>query len=274
MSERDDRHLSIGQFAEAARLSQKALRLYHQLGILSPTYVDPESGYRYYLAKQLQSARLIRMMRQMDMPLATIREVMANQEADPAQAQAMVERYVQEFETRVAEVRQTAALLKSALSGKEIEMTFEVEVKEVPVRQIASLTGRIKVGQLDRFIRRSLTTLSEVVEGQGGQLQGEPFGIYHGPINQEEDGPIEVCWAVTGPVTGDDEIVVRELPGGLLAVAAARGAECQFPAILGAYDAACEWIVANGYEITDSPQEVWYSGPGEDARMEICWPFR
>jgi len=69
--------LSIGNFATAAQLTLKALRLYDQLGILRPSYVDPESSYRYYHNDQLTRARLIRMMREADMPLATIRQVLA-----------------------------------------------------------------------------------------------------------------------------------------------------------------------------------------------------
>lgn len=44
----DQRHdmLSIGGFASATQLSLKALRLYDQLGILKPRYVDGDSGYR------------------------------------------------------------------------------------------------------------------------------------------------------------------------------------------------------------------------------------
>jgi DNA-binding transcriptional MerR regulator len=42
----DTRHnlLAIGAFADAAQLSLKALRLYAQLGILPPSYVDRDSG--------------------------------------------------------------------------------------------------------------------------------------------------------------------------------------------------------------------------------------
>ena len=40
--------VTIGRFAEAARLSQKALRLYAESGLLEPAWVDPGSGYRYY----------------------------------------------------------------------------------------------------------------------------------------------------------------------------------------------------------------------------------
>ena len=81
--------LAIGAFAGAAQLSLKALRLYAQLGILPPSYVDPDSGYRYYHAQQLHRARLIRMLRQIDMPLATIRRVLA---ASPIEAQQLLQR--------------------------------------------------------------------------------------------------------------------------------------------------------------------------------------
>ena len=48
--------LTIGEFAEATRLSPKALRLYAEHGLLSPTRVDNDSGYRYYRTEQLHAA--------------------------------------------------------------------------------------------------------------------------------------------------------------------------------------------------------------------------
>jgi protein phosphatase len=40
--------LTIGTFAKASRLSPKALRLYDELGLLTPARVDPVTGYRLY----------------------------------------------------------------------------------------------------------------------------------------------------------------------------------------------------------------------------------
>jgi len=40
--------MSSGAFARASGLSRKALRLYDELGLLSPARVDPHSGYRFY----------------------------------------------------------------------------------------------------------------------------------------------------------------------------------------------------------------------------------
>ena len=94
--------LSIGAFAAATHLSLKALRLYDQLGILQHTFIDPQSSYRYYGADQLRTATLIRLMRQIDMPLATIRSVLA---ASPTDAEAMITNYRLEVEARVDQVR-------------------------------------------------------------------------------------------------------------------------------------------------------------------------
>ena len=52
--------LTIGAFAKASRLSPKALRLYDELGLLTPARVDPDTGYRRYAPEQLeQGLRLL-----------------------------------------------------------------------------------------------------------------------------------------------------------------------------------------------------------------------
>lgn len=51
--------LTIGAFARGSRLSAKALRLYDELGLLTPARVDPVSGYRFYDPAQLERARLV-----------------------------------------------------------------------------------------------------------------------------------------------------------------------------------------------------------------------
>ena len=54
--------IPIGEFASASLLSQKALRMYGENGLLPPAWVDPDSGYRYYRLEQLHTAALIGML--------------------------------------------------------------------------------------------------------------------------------------------------------------------------------------------------------------------
>src|ERR1700729_853181 len=69
--------MSIGEFARRSRLSPKALRLYDELGLLEPARIDGDSGYRYYSASQFDRARLIAALRQLQIPLAEIKSIVA-----------------------------------------------------------------------------------------------------------------------------------------------------------------------------------------------------
>ena len=102
------------------------------------------------------------------------------------------------------------------------------------------------------------------------------FGIFHGAINEPDDGPIEICIPVDGNLKAEGDVQVKQLQGGSAACVVMIGTQTDFPAILGAYDAAADWIQKNGYQMADSPREVWHSGPGsgEEPKMEIVWLFK
>src|SRR5690349_10392635 len=156
MNEARHHLLPIGAFAGAAQLSLKALRLYAQLGILKPSYVDPDSGYRYYHAHQLHHARLIRMLRQIDMPLATIRRVLA---ASPIEAQQLILEHCAELEERAAQARRAVHDVMAFIPQEEPTMALEVTVRTLAPQPIVSITRRVKVEQLGQFIGDSLKTL-------------------------------------------------------------------------------------------------------------------
>jgi serine/threonine protein phosphatase PrpC len=67
--------MTIGEFAVAAGLTPKALRLYDELGLLRPARVDPATGYRTYVAAQLARARSVAGLRRVGVPLARIGEI-------------------------------------------------------------------------------------------------------------------------------------------------------------------------------------------------------
>ena len=70
--------MSIGQFAKLTHLSVKALRHYHDTHVLAPAVVDPDTGYRYYEHSQAHRAHLVRRLRDADMPLAEIAELLGS----------------------------------------------------------------------------------------------------------------------------------------------------------------------------------------------------
>ena len=153
-------------------------------------------------------------------------------------------------------------------------MTYEVTIKNIPTKQVLSLTHHIKVDKLDRTIRQSLDTFQTLLTEQNTSPSEAPFGIFHGPINMQEDGPIEICQPVAENIATKGEVTLKELAGGQAACVMMVGKQTDFPEILNGYDTAADWIQKNGYEMTEPPREVWHAGNGPDARMEIVWLFK
>jgi DNA-binding transcriptional MerR regulator len=70
--------VTIGRFAHLTGLSIHALRHYDDVGLLTPTEVDPGSGYRRYRRDQVRLARLIGELRWIHLPIEEIRQVLAD----------------------------------------------------------------------------------------------------------------------------------------------------------------------------------------------------
>jgi DNA-binding transcriptional MerR regulator len=266
--------LSTGAFANLSRLSLKALRLYNQLDILRPLHTDPQTGYRYYGPAQLPRARMIRNMREMDMPLAEIRRVLAMADVSQAQAELVIHQYLELRTRQLEQIQKLARQFIQQLKPEANKMSLEVEVKEIPTQQIVSITRHHTVDGLGKQEEKDIGALFSLANDLGARTFGAPFGIYHGPVNETEDGPVETCLAVDGKVEGRADIEVKQLEGGKAACVVITGEQCHYPELLGAYDAAADWIQKNGYETTQPPREVWYTGPGPDAKWEIVWLFK
>lgn len=73
----DEDLLSIGRFSRLTGLSVGALRHYDELDLLRPADIDRFTGYRRYRRAQLETARTIARLRDLEVPLEEIRDVLA-----------------------------------------------------------------------------------------------------------------------------------------------------------------------------------------------------
>ena len=272
MVNREPDLLSIGAFSSVTRLSHKALRLYGSLDLLPPARVDPDSGYRYYRSAQVRDARLIRALREVGMPLATIRRVLAG---SPRQAQTLMQSYVISLEEQARRARAALPDLVAETATFSLDPQMEIFVRQEPQQAIISITQRVLVGHLPEHLRVTLQELREIAADRGLIETGHPFGYFHGIVSEEDDGPLEVCLPVSQETASTDRVRSTTLPAGRAAYAEAVGATAWYPALLHVYDAVYDWITTNGYEIDGSPRETWrHSFPLQGAPdMEISWRF-
>ncbi|KUL48726.1 hypothetical protein ADL22_09195 [Streptomyces sp. NRRL F-4489] len=157
--------LTIGAFARASRLSPKALRLYDELGLLTPAHVDPHSGYRHYAPAQLERARLVAWLRRLGMPLARIREVC---ELAPGPAARAVAAYWERVESEVAARRDLAAFLVDQLTRKDPAMTDQHPYTAGPLAmRCAALTDQGLVRTVHQDAAYAGRHLLAVADGYG-----------------------------------------------------------------------------------------------------------
>lgn len=262
--------LSAGRFAQAAGLSRKALRHYDQVGILKPEYTDPETGYRYYSWDQSDRARLIRMLRAMDMPLITVSAVL--DAADPEEAMRLVTESRQDFEGRVEDVRRASHRVLAYFRKENDQMSVEVKVQDFPAQKAVSIRKSLSVPAFHQSIPVAIRRLHEHITSQGAALAGDPLCFYYGPVNENDDGPVEFCWPFTGEVQPAGEIVVREIPAHQAAVGHASLEQSRYPEILDVWDGVVQWVHEHGKKMTEetiTTYEIW----PEDETVIVVVPF-
>src|SRR4051794_10085367 len=115
--------LSIGDFSRMTYLSVKALRHYHDVGVLEPAEIDPDSGYRFYVPSQVGVAQMVRRLRDLGMPLDEVRTIV--QTPDPAQRDATLVAHLQRMEQQLAETQQTVASHRALLQQPQDALAVE-----------------------------------------------------------------------------------------------------------------------------------------------------
>ncbi|GLW54040.1 MerR family transcriptional regulator [Kitasatospora phosalacinea] len=275
----EERLLTTGEFARRGLLSPKALRLYDRQGLLPPDRIDPDSGYRYYRPERLATARLIVRLRGLDMPLAVVAEVLAL--PGPAAAER-VAAYWAAVERRTASQRTLADHLRVQLSGLEgIDEMYRIEQRDVPEQLVLTEQRRAKPEELDRFIPEATARLEAVAAAHGG-VAAAPFVVYHGDVNEDADGPVEVCVPVdparAGELTAAGPTAAhRTEPAHREAYTTITKAQVEYPQILSAYDAVCAWMERTGTPRTGPGREVyfadWATAEPSDQVCDIAFPI-
>ena len=117
----DDDLLSIGRFARLTGMSVGALRHYDELDLLRPAAIDRFTGYRRYRRAQLETARTIVRLRDLELPLDEMREVPAMD--DPAEQRRRLSTHRARIEARTNRLTRLLHVVGRMTDGKDPIMT-------------------------------------------------------------------------------------------------------------------------------------------------------
>jgi len=248
--------MTTEEFSRRSQLSIKALRLYDRLGLLRPAIVDERNGYRRYDENQLFTARLIVLLRSLDMPLHEVGRVVA---AAGHEAADMIECYWASQERRFAAQRQIAATLRPGVANSDPPSgQLPLHERYVPEQLVLTEQRHVYLGQLI-WTQEAAGRLAAHAERCGG-VAGRRFVIFHGLVSADSDGPVEVCVPVAHLPDDPAELAWRVEPAHHEAFIQVTKVHFEVPAILSVYDQLTQWTAAPGRKQTGSPREVYAPG--------------
>lgn len=255
----------IGDFSKISNLTVRALHHYEKLGLLIPEHVDGETNYRFYSAKQLETANKIKFMQQLGLSLKSIGEVLNSEDM------SLLENYYaireEEIGEELEELKKKQSIIKiyreNIKGGNEMEK-YNVGLKEVPNRRVMSIR-RVLPGFNDEG------TLWNELYGelmrQNVKMTNPPMGmtLFHDKEYREEDVEVEVQSTIEGDYDDTDDVKFFDAEGFTMASVTFSGSFEQMPEVTQAIG---QWIEVNGYVISGPMVNISIVSPAQDPNPE------
>jgi DNA-binding transcriptional MerR regulator len=260
--------LTIGEFATVTHLSVRTLRRYHEAGLLDPAVVEPSTGYRYYSIEQIPPAQVIHRLRELDVPLAEVKAILATDDAQ--QRNDLIAGHLRRMEETLERTLGTVASLRQLLRPDLHEL--RVELRSVPARTVAAISGDVPLTRVLGWYDAAMAELDAACPVS--DRTGPPGGRYANELFTEGAGPVTVYRPVRDPhPSGRIEVV--DLPAAELAIAVHAGPHDDIDVTYGRLGA---WVLGHALAVDGPIHETYLVGPGDTEapgrwRTEIGWPI-
>jgi DNA-binding transcriptional MerR regulator/effector-binding domain-containing protein len=247
----------VGVFARATRLSVSALRTYDRLGLLSPV-TDGR-----YTVEQFPRAGLIRRLRELEVPLPEIADMLA---ADtPEQARDTMERHLARIAARAARLGEIAGSLHTFLDEDPVYL------RRRPPQHTARLIVNAPLRELAGASEEGFADLFHTLDEQSVEPSGPTGSRFLSDGLDDPTLTVELFVPVQRSVRPAGRTVPGRLPAAVLAATLHHG---RHDTVERAYRGLGRWVAAHGHDLAGPAEELYVvpQGTDESLRTEVAWP--
>ncbi|MER7244050.1 MerR family transcriptional regulator [Kribbella sp. NPDC000426] len=262
------RGLTIGEFAVATHLSVRTLRRYHESELLVPSTVDRSSGYRYYTTDQIPSAQVIHRLRELDVPLAEVRKILATD--DPAVRSELIAGHLDRLQDSLDRTRAAVTSLRRLL--RPVPGDDVVELRSEPARLVAGINDVVDLADVLSWYAGAMAEI-DAATAANARL-GPLGGHYDNDLFTTGRGAVLVYRPVADPPS-HGRVQPVELPAAELAVTIHSGPHDDIDVTYGRLGS---WVHDHALAVAGPVQETYTVGPQDSPdpstwRTEVAWPI-
>jgi DNA-binding transcriptional MerR regulator len=268
-----------GEFSHLARVSKRSLQFYDEMGLLKPTFIDRQTGYRYYSAKQLPRLNRILALKELGFSLDQIREMLQAEISDEAIEGMLLLKKAEVEQMVLHELQRLRSIEARLQQNRRGHDAPDVVVKSIPAQRFFSVRAILPSPE---ELLHLLHLLQQVLPSRIDQRTLGPLaGVVYTDGFTLRNNDVELGYLLKKPVpdpvmlAGAYELQMRELPAvQTMATAVQMGSPDLVFTALGRIG---HWIEVNGYRIAGPYREIGLdlprSGRFDEMVIEVQMPI-
>jgi DNA-binding transcriptional MerR regulator len=255
---------TIGEFSTATHLSVKALRHYHDVGLLEPVAVDPATGYRSYSVAQVPAAQIIKRLRDLEMPLEQIGVVLdAADRGDTDERDRVILVHLEQMEARLEQTQASVASLRGLLEGRPTELV--VEHRTLAATDVLAIRNVLTWDDAETWLQESFARLHAALDGAAVEPAGPDGALYPSEFFEAHAGELVAFVPTAGPVDAGHGLEALRLPAVEVAIAVHDG---PFDEIDRTYGALGAHVASRAIGVRGTLREHYL----DESHSEVAWP--
>lgn len=259
--------MGIGDFSRMTFLSVKALRHYHEVGLLPPAEIDPDTGYRRYDLSQVPTAQVIRRLRELDMSLDDVRAVI--QAPDVGARNEAIVAHLRRMEGELEHTRATVESLRLLLD-EHSPPPIAVEYRVSEAAEAFAVREQVAQAEMFDWLEAAFGELHRLV----ARRAGPDAALFSSELLEEELGELVALVPVESAAEARGRVEPLQLPRVEYAIAVHTGS---LESVDRTYAALGAVVAERAIGVQGPIRETYLVGaddtPDEAAhRTEIGWP--
>lgn len=212
---------TIGSFSNLCEVPVKTIRYYSDIGLLEPSYIDPETSYRYYDYDKIKELKTIQVLKDCQFSLKEIEQALKGEDIKKLDIRLKekteeLKHQQEQITKQINNIQQIMEYIKNDkafIPGPTLSSCY---IEKRPDLQVVSIRETINIVEMDTLVKK----LFERVYAYQLDIDGELMAVFHLKDLKQKKADVELLLPVKVDKAGEPLMI---LPGGRFACVDVKG---------------------------------------------------